>query len=563
MAEAEVGALRVRLAMDAAEFSEGARDAGSSLDSLARRFGITATTAKIAGAAIGVAAVAAAVAIGDGVKSAIDRVSRIAELAEKFGAPVKLIGAFATEGKVAIETLSAGFEHLTQNMQEVVSGNVTSAAARSFAAIGVSVTDATDRLRPINDVLSDVADRFATYRDGVEKTALATNLFGKAGYDMLPILNEGSAGFDELTEGAAAAGTAIDAVTAAAAINLKANVDTLSTGFETFSNKLAVALLPTLDRVIEKVVATANQFDITDTAVAALTNGFKALVSAGVIVQGVFTAIRDAAVNLASVLKLVIEGEYTKALETYRASSEEANKSIAETIADVKTVWSDWATTLETTAATHKDKVAAPIIASIQSIRFEQEEWNRSVSAGVSLVEKLKTPYEIQTKQIEDLSNAYAAGRITAEQLAVAQQAAAYTAQSAYAGMAGSIANSLSAVFNQSKGVAIASALINTFESVTKALATYPPPFSYVAAAAALAAGMAQVANIRRTTKDGGGGGGGGGGAAIAAAGPTSIPQSLIVQGLGPGQLFTSESVKDLAGKLLDFQRDGGQVVIQ
>jgi hypothetical protein len=137
-------------------------------------------------------------------------------------------------------------------------------------------------------------------------------------------------------------------------------------------------------------------------------------------------------------------------------------------------------------------------------------------------------------------------------------------AQNAYAGMAGNIAGSLEKVFAGSKGVAIASALINTYEAATKALATYPPPFNYVAAAATVAAGMVQVANIRKTTKDGGGGGGGGGGSAAAApAGPSSAPQQLLVQGLTPGQMLSSEYVRDLAGKLLDFQRDGGQVVIQ
>lgn len=558
MAEAEVGALRVRLAMDAAEFSEGAKDAESSLDSLSRHFGVTASNARIAVAAISAAAIAAAVAIGNGVKQAIDRVSKISELAEKFGVPIETIAAFATEGKVSIDTLSAGFEKLSQGMQEVASGNATSAAARTFAAIGVSATDANDRLRPINDVLSDVADKFATYRDGVEKTALATNLFGKAGEGMLSILNEGSAGFDDLTEGAAKAGTAIDAVTAAAASNLKGNIDALSASFETFSNKLAVALLPTLDRVVQSVANAAGQFDITDTAVAALTNGFKGLVSAGIIVQGVFKAISDAAVNVASILKNVIEGEYTKALEIYRKGTEEAHKNVAETIADVKTVWSDWATTLEQTAATHKEKVAAPIIASIQSIRFEQQEWNKSIAAGVALVERLKTPYETQTKQIEDLSNAYIAGKITAEQLGVAQRAAAYTAQSAYAGMAGGIASSLQSVFNQSKAVAIASALINTYESVTKALATYPPPFSYVAAAASLAAGMAQVANIRNTSKSGGGGGGSvspGGADGSAAAAPAQQQQSFFID--LHGQTFGREQVRSLIEQINGAISDG------
>jgi tape measure domain-containing protein len=51
--------------------------------------------------------------------------------------------------------------------------------------------------------------------------------------------------------------------------------------------------------------------------------------------------------------------------------------------------------------------------------------------------------------------------------------------------------------FEANKALAIASALVNTYQGATKALATYPWPFGLIAAAGAVAAGMAQVAAIR------------------------------------------------------------------
>jgi hypothetical protein len=51
--------------------------------------------------------------------------------------------------------------------------------------------------------------------------------------------------------------------------------------------------------------------------------------------------------------------------------------------------------------------------------------------------------------------------------------------------------------FEASKALAIASALVNTYQGATKALATYPWPFGLIAAAAAVAAGLAQVSAIR------------------------------------------------------------------
>lgn len=57
--------------------------------------------------------------------------------------------------------------------------------------------------------------------------------------------------------------------------------------------------------------------------------------------------------------------------------------------------------------------------------------------------------------------------------------------------------------FEAAKALNIASAIMNTYASVTKALAAYPFPFSLIPAGAALAMGMAQVAQIRSQTYSG------------------------------------------------------------
>jgi hypothetical protein len=50
--------------------------------------------------------------------------------------------------------------------------------------------------------------------------------------------------------------------------------------------------------------------------------------------------------------------------------------------------------------------------------------------------------------------------------------------------------------FEAAKAFNIANAVMNTYLGATKALATYPPPFSFIGAAAAIAMGLAQVAVI-------------------------------------------------------------------
>jgi lambda family phage tail tape measure protein len=90
----------------------------------------------------------------------------------------------------SIEGVAKGLNFLNKNMVAAATGGKDAAAA--FQTIGVSTKDAQGNLRTADQVFLDVADRFATLRDGPEKAALAMRIFGKAGADLIPILNLGS-----------------------------------------------------------------------------------------------------------------------------------------------------------------------------------------------------------------------------------------------------------------------------------------------------------------------------------------------------------------------------------
>jgi hypothetical protein len=57
--------------------------------------------------------------------------------------------------------------------------------------------------------------------------------------------------------------------------------------------------------------------------------------------------------------------------------------------------------------------------------------------------------------------------------------------------------------FQAAKAFNIANAIMNTAMGATKALGSYPPPFNFIAVAAVVAAGLAQVAAIRAQTYSG------------------------------------------------------------
>lgn len=92
---------------------------------------------------------------------------------------------------------------------EAVRGDEKKAADMS-KVLGTSILDANGDIKPMSELLPQVADTFANMEEGAEKTALACQLFGKSGTAMLPFLNKGAAGVDELTAKAKDLGIVLD-----------------------------------------------------------------------------------------------------------------------------------------------------------------------------------------------------------------------------------------------------------------------------------------------------------------------------------------------------------------
>jgi len=119
-------------------------------------------------------------------------------------------------------------------------------------------------------------------------------------------------------------------------------------------------------------------------------------------------------------------------------------------------------------------------------------------------------------------------------------------------------------LFPKSKAVAIANAVINTAESVTKTLATYgATPWGIAAAAAAAAAGAVQIATIRSANIGGGGGGrsslprvGGSGSTQNQNTDPQK-PQKAIHLNIRPGDIFSGAMVQELIQRLNEETANG------
>lgn len=66
--------------------------------------------------------------------------------------------------------------------------------------LGINAKDASGHIRPMADLLPELADKFSKMPNGAEKSALALKLFGKGGLQLLPFLNRGKEGIAKLRE---------------------------------------------------------------------------------------------------------------------------------------------------------------------------------------------------------------------------------------------------------------------------------------------------------------------------------------------------------------------------
>jgi hypothetical protein len=102
----------------------------------------------------------------------------------------------AAQSDVSFTQLQQGLFRLSRAMASVGQGNKQVAGA--FQTVGLSAS-ALKNMR-LEDVLIHVSDAFAKSQDGAAKAAIAMQLFGRAGADLIPFLDQGSQNIDALTK---------------------------------------------------------------------------------------------------------------------------------------------------------------------------------------------------------------------------------------------------------------------------------------------------------------------------------------------------------------------------
>jgi hypothetical protein len=180
---------------------------GGEVDKAGKKVGGFSTTAKVAMAGAGLAVVGFAA-------SSISKFKQVTT--ESRGLQRSLGGTLEQASRLREAAVLSGVDVETfgKSMQKVDKTLVGATANQKTAAamtktLGFAFQDAHGHVKPMGELLPQIADKFAGMADGPEKTALAMKLFGKAGTQMLPFLSKGASGIKELEKESDKFGTTI------------------------------------------------------------------------------------------------------------------------------------------------------------------------------------------------------------------------------------------------------------------------------------------------------------------------------------------------------------------
>lgn len=582
---AQVSGIEVKFSADTGNLERGIGKAQGAISGFAK-----GAAAALAGA------LSASVFIAAG-RAAINYADDIGKMAQKVGTSTESLSALAYAAKlsdVSLGELQIGMQQLSKNME---------AGSAGLTALGISVTNAAGNLRTTDQVLGDVAEAFAGMRDGAGKTAIAMDIFGRSGTSLIPMLNAGRSGLQDMADEAARFGVIVSRDAAQAAETFNDNLTRLQTAVQGLTQQAIAPLLPALTDISEALIDLAKNSPISSDAIGTIDRAIKGLAVTALNAYPAIWAIGELAST--AVTDPLNSEAWSKSLERIRMEAEATDEAISKIYnptvkfnpADVETMKNAITGTDGKTEAprlpgtetkTDADKMREPgiyreedpfFIDRLEQIR-EQFSTEREILAeeytlNQEVLDNALANKLLSEQEYYDLSKKLASEHASA--LSSIQQASISQQLSDLGSGLGSMATAFQSggkkMLKISKVFAAAQAIVATIQAAVDAMKNpllVDPASKFAAYATVFAKGMSAVAAIKGVSEGGGGGGGGsgggggrvgggggGGGGGPAAATPTTtFSFTLMNDPMGFGEKFARQFIDQLNST----QRNGGQI---
>ena len=221
------------------------------------------------------------------VKGAIDSADAFGKLSTRTGIAADKLQAYVNAGKLADVSQSEienGLRKLAQTQAEAAEGVKTYSEA--YAKLGISVKKADGSLKPSDQLLGEIADKFEDLPNGPEKAAVAMDIFGRSGSKLITLLNGGSEALERFNYE-----TSENFARNAEFFNDQIQI--LAFQFDGFRQQLADFLLPTLNSIIlafSEILSSEND----------MTGMFQAL---DVVIKGTAVSIAATAMGIVEIVE--------------------------------------------------------------------------------------------------------------------------------------------------------------------------------------------------------------------------------------------------------------------
>lgn len=230
-------------------------------------------------------------------KGAIDAADDMNDLAQKTGVSVERLSQFqqaADKSGTSLDAVGGAMVKLNKGLAE----GADSKAGEALKSLGINANDASGKLKTTDQIMLEVADKFAKMPDSAQKSALAMQLFGKSGADLIPLLNGGRDSIESLS-------ATMTGKFASGADEFNDKLVDLQTGMTKLGVSIGTALLPFIGKLTDALVVLVNGFNTLPGPLQTLISGAALLVIAWGPVTGVLTTVATIAAALGPALAAV------------------------------------------------------------------------------------------------------------------------------------------------------------------------------------------------------------------------------------------------------------------
>ncbi len=373
------------------DVTKGVRELGK-LDDQAKK---TSKGADMLGKAIGGLAAALTVgAFASWIKGSIDAADAASKAAASAGVTIEALTGlqFAADlSGVSSTDLATSLRVLNVNLSNAAAGSAKSSEA--FARLGIQVKDSSGNLRAADKVLLDVADKFAQYENGAAKAALAQELFGRSGVQMIPLLNSGREGIEALTAQAERLGLVLDQETATAAEQFNDSLTIMQGAGRGVANQVMAEMLPSLNDLTGTMLELSTETGAMDVVADVLGGTLKSLATVAIAIGAAFKIAGQSIGAVAAAMVMAATGDFKGAWETIKAGATDYADTTGAALTRIQRLWDG--------SAAETAKSAAEV--------------NKKLKT-------LEMPLDEATKKTKGLTDAQKAMAKAAEDLARAQQ---------------------------------------------------------------------------------------------------------------------------------------------